>query len=193
MSDYYVQLATIISAYGGLVLGIINTIFLIYHHYFRSGVLNVEIEKASIRYAVDNEEIYDYHINILINADLDDVYIKNIKLINDTEVFGEFTNQSKELRLTRAWNMTNEDLLDSNLDEFENTIETGIESSIYVRDLLIEKGEQRSLSFVGRFIPVRMPDGYKDVHYDNWSLVVEYEDRTESVPFSFERHDRSER
>jgi len=176
-----------IAAFGGLILGVFNLIFLLYKEFWKKGMLNASIEKSEIKRV--EEGLYDVQISILLSASRGDIYLKEIKLANKDNVFGSHSS-SNHLVFNRVYQHTREDLLGLKPDEFKKKITQEMNpKAILVRDLKISNNSQTPFTIVDRIESARYPDGWDDLPADGWELRFEFGSTYINVPMKLvQRH-----
>lgn len=169
-----------IAAFGGFVLGIVNLIILLYQEFWKKGKLDVSVEKADMKKI--GEGFYDLQISIVLSASRKDVFLKEMKLGNESEVFGAYATQNN-LILSRIYPYRRNDLLELTPEQFEQKLMQEMNpKSIIVRDLKIANNSQQSYMIVDRIESARYPDGWDDLPTDGWYLQFEYGNSVVKVP-----------
>ena len=180
--------AKTIAAFGGLGLGLLNLAITIYKEFIKSSKLGMEIETAKIRYITAGE--YQFQLNLSFSSKNGASYIKDIFLKHPTSCIGDYSHVNI-INLNKSIPYTNRDLLENSPDEFKPAILKLFENSIKVRDLKIEDNGRVSLTFADRIITRRDMDGYEDFPLGNWTAIVDYGNKTLSIPFKWSPHSKS--
>lgn len=178
---------TEIAAFGGLILGVINLLILLYKEFLKKGKLKAEIEKNEIIYLTDGE--YFFQINMVLSAKNSDVQLRKIELSNPNHFLGEscWGETGSSQTLYYASPKTEE----SFCQEFKEAkllkqkTEGLFSSKFEVQDLVIEKGKHRSLTFAGTLHTFSWPDGYQEMYLKDWSFDIYYLDKILRIPFRF--------
>ena len=171
-----------IAAFGGFMLGIINLLFLIYQEFLKRGKLKVSTEQAEFKRI--SEGFYDLQISIILSSSYGDVFLKEMKLVNKSEVFGSYATQ-KYLTITRVYPYIRDNLLTLSPEKFEQKLVAEMNpKAIYVRDLKISNNSQTSYTILDRIESARFPDGWDGLPDNEWSLEFEYGNSKIDIPIT---------
>ena len=179
---------TLVAA-GGLLLGIINFVYLLYKEVLKKPRLEVAVESATAR--ARNEGTIDIQLSLRLAAKRRGVYLTDIWIQHKEQVVGEY-NPTNRIDFVRAASFTKKNLLDLEDPSFIEAAGEMMKAPVAIRDLHIAEHASRSLTFVDRVITTRLPDEYEDFPTGGWTLHVTYGERHEALPLVFVKHQLSQ-
>lgn len=170
-------------AYGGLLLGLVNTSVLVYKEFFKKEKIPpkvdafiIDVESAFLHRI--EEGLYDFQINFTLVSQGQLNTIKSLKLVyeRDVEVFGSMGSGTNYLNIRRGYiNSDNNMLRRFNPSEFKDKVEILNGDSLNYRNFLnltMQSGEGVTLSLLDRVEAFRWSDGWDDLPLGKWYLVV---------------------
>lgn len=171
-----------VAAFGGLGLGVINLGLTVYKDFFIKAQLDVEIESARICCRRVGE--FDFQIVFSLKASKGSVYLKEIELHHEKEVFGPDDLKNK-LVMNRLSPHSRIDLLELSSDGYTDKVNKMMETAELVRDLEINEDQRRSFTITDRFQSENLMSDWQEIPRCDWSLTIDHGGRKETVIFDF--------
>lgn len=180
---------TEIAAFGGLALGIINLLLVLYKDYWRKGKPKVEVLQADVKYI--EEGLYYFQINVVISAKATDIQLRKIEIENKHEVLAQdFLNASKAENLKYACPLTEQNLLKGKTKEkIKELVEELYVHKVVIQDYSIIKDKHTSFTFAGPLLTIRYSDCFQELPLMSWYLNVNYQNKLLKIPFDFQAVD----
>lgn len=179
---------TILAAFSGLILSLINTGIIVYKEYFKRVSLEIEVEEAFIREVT--EGLYDIQINFICNSNHEDIYFRNAKLVSPYEAFGSCMNMTTDMEIRSLLELNSKNLIKYNKKEYVDKIKELFTKDslelIKVRDYKLEGKSQKSFTIADRVETSRWPDGWEDLKYNGWKFEIHHNNGKSECLFDFE-------
>lgn len=164
------------AAFGGLILGLINLFFYVYKEFVRKGQLQILENKLTIKpTSID----FDFQLDIRLRAINENITINEIFLENDKAFSGYDDIRSIELKIPIDYKKISIDSLSSQMTK-EQVIEFIKTNDSRITDMKIDKGSNKSFTFIDRISNVRFSDGFEDTPKNGWKIKIKY-DKTELI------------
>jgi hypothetical protein len=164
------------AAFGGLILGLINLFLYIYKEFFRKGKLQILENKLTIKPAPTN---FDFQLDLRLRAKNENITINEIFLENDKAFSGYDDIRSIELKIPIDYKKISINNLSSQMTQ-EQVMELIKNNNSRITDMKIDKGSNKSFTFIDRVSNVRFSDGFEDTPKKGWKIKIKY-DKTELI------------
>ena len=174
------------AAFGGFLLGAANLAITVYDKFFKCGTVQIEVEKATVKML--GRGWYAIQLDVILKSQRTKNWIRSLYLEHSRNVIqvrikenGAFETTAK-LPFLIGLVQQPDDFLEFDRTEFIERLKTPLNSSVTLKDLSLEEGEQKSLRLVVELETERLPDETLDLPLHGWQLVVDFGQSCSSVP-----------
>lgn len=183
------------AAFGGFLLGAANLAITVYDKFFKRGTVQIEVEKATAKML--GRGWYVIQLDVILKSQRTKIWVKSLYLEHSRNVIqirikesGAFETTAK-LPFRIGLIQQPDDFLEFDQTELLERMKTPPDSSVTLKDLALEEGEQKSFRLVAELETERLPDETLDLPLHGWQLVVDLGQSCTSVPVSLKAHHTS--
>lgn len=183
------------AAFGGFLLGAANLAITVYDKFFKRGTVQIEVEKATAKML--GRGWYVIQLDVILKSQRTKNWVKSLYLEHSRNVIqvrikesGAFETTAK-LPFHIGLVQQPDDFLELDQTDLLERMKTPPDSSVTLKDLSLEEGEQKSFRLVAELETERLPDETLDLPLHGWQLVVDLGQSCTSVPVSLKAHHTS--
>lgn len=141
--------------------------------------ISIKIERCVVR----DIKFPEYAILISLNISSHDrkIYFRQMKLTCNETLMSSLSYKVEYLFPNRK-----EDVMNFDYSDFSRALQNSEKRQ--VDQITLEKDDWNLFAIIGLVTGERLSDGFEDFNLNNWSLIVEYNDETITVPLKFKIH-----